>query len=271
MKMPIGKKLSRGLLAAGLITAGACVGRSAGAAVLYSTGFSSPTYTDGVLNSGADTTTPGQDGWLNTSGGGTNNITVQNSATNGFVTMTTTGQDVRHPLSGAVTSGSVYLDADVNVSAAQATGDYFIHLGDGGTSNFYARTYVKSSGTGYVMALGTSSGTPVTYGTTVLPFNQTQHILVRYDFVPGTGNDTGALFVNPTTADGSGDTPYVAATTIGTDATSISGVYLRQGTAGSAATLASVDNIAVNGIVPEPAALASIALFGLGLARRRRV
>jgi hypothetical protein len=267
----IGKRLSsKGLIAAALVAAGTCMASSAGAAVLYSTGFSSPTYSDGALNTNTDTTTAGQDGWLNTSGGGTNNITVSNTATNGIVSMTTSGQDVRHPLSGAVTSGSVYLDADINVSAAQATGDYFLHLGDGGTSNFYARTYIKAATGGYVMALGTSSGTAVTYGTTVLPFNQTQHILVRYDFVPGATNDTGALFVNPTTADGSGDTPYVAATTIGTDATSISGVYLRQGTAGSAATLASVDNVAVNGVVPEPAALASIALVGLGLARRRR-
>jgi len=264
------------LAAAAMIAAGACLARSAGAAVLYSTGFSSPTYVDGPLNNPSpttDTTTPGQDGWLNTNSGGTptvNPLSVSNSATNGIVSMATAGQDVRHPLSGAVTSGSVYLDADINVSAAQATGDYFIHLGDGGTSNFYARTYVKSSGTGYVMALGTSSGTPVNYGTTVLPFGQTQHILVRYDFVAGTGNDTGALFINPTTADGSGDTPYVAATTIGTDATSIAGVYLRQGSATQSATLASVDNIVVTGTVPEPASLGFIGAAALMLARRRR-
>jgi len=264
------------LVAAGLIAAASCMARPAGAAVLYSTGFSSPTYSDGPLNNpspATDTTTPGQDGWLNTNAGGAttlNPISVSNSATNGIVSMATAGQDVRHPLSGAVTSGSVYMDADINVSAAQATGDYFLHLGDGGTSNFYARTYIKSSGTGYVMALGTSSGTAVTYGTTVLPFGQTQHVLVRYDFVAGAANDTGALFINPTTADGSSDTPYVAATNIGTDATNIAGVYLRQGAAGSSATLSSVDNIMVTGNVPEPASLGLAGAAGLLLVRRRR-
>jgi len=239
------------------------------ASILYTTGFDAPTYTDGVLNSGADTTTPGQDGWLSTSGT-TNLINVSNTATNGIVTMTTSGQDVRHPLAGAVTSGSVYVDLDFSVSAAQATGDYFVHLGDGGTSNFNARTYVKSSGAGYVMALGTGAGTAVTYGATVLPFNTVEHALIRYDLVPGLLNDTGALYINPTTSDGSGDTPYVTATTIGTDATSIAAVYLRQGSATAAATLAEVDNITVNGTLPEPSCLGLLAAAGLFAIRRRK-
>jgi trimeric autotransporter adhesin len=166
-----------------------------------------------------------------------------------------------------VTSGSVYLTANITVGAAQSTGDYFLHLGDGGTSNFYARTYIKSSGTGFVMALGTSSGTPVTYGTTVLDFATSYTILVRYDFVAGAANDTGALFINPTTADGSGDTQYVAATTTGTDASSISSVNLRQGTSSNAPT---VTINSINVAIPEPGT-ALLGSFGLlALLRRRR-
>jgi hypothetical protein len=240
--------------------------------VLYSTGFSTPTYTDGVLNAGTDTTTPGQDGWINTSGGGTNNIPVSNTATNGIVSLTTSGQDVRRLFNGGVTvtSGSVWLEADITVSAAQATGDYFLHLSDGGTSNFNARTYIKSSGAGFVMALGTGAGTP-TYGTTVLNFGTTYHILDRYDLVSGTTNDTGALYVNPVTMDGSGDTPYVTATTIGIDATTIAAVALRQGT-GTAAPTLTVDNIeAFTTPVPEPSTMALLSVAGVAaLVRRRR-
>jgi hypothetical protein len=247
--------------------------QAAQATPLFSTGFDSPTYSNGVLNPGTDTTTPGQDGWLSSSGT-TNLIPVSNAAVNGVVSLTTSGQDVRRPFdAGAtVTSGSVAFDADVTVSAAQATGDYALHLTDGGTSNFYARTFFKSSGTGYVMGLTTSSlVAPITvnYGTTVLDFGTTYHILSRYDFVPGLANDTGALFINSTTVDGSGDTPYVAATTTGTDATTIAAVALRQGSGTAAATL-TVDNFRAF-TVPEPGSIALLGVAAIGMLRRRRM
>jgi PEP-CTERM motif len=238
--------------------------------ILYSTNFNAPTYVDGPLNTNIDTITPGQDGWLNTSGGGTNNISVSNSASNGFVSLTTNGQDVRHLFNvGPITSTSVFFDADITVTAAQATGDYALHFSDGGTSLFYGRTYIRSSGSGFVMALGTSSGTAVNYGATELVFGQTYHILTRYDFVAGTGNDTGALFINPTTMDGSGDTPYVLATTIGLDAASINAIALRQGGATNSATL-TVDNFRAFSPVPEPSSLALAGLAGAALWFRRR-
>src|SRR5262249_10150075 len=87
----------------------------------FSTDFNAPTYSDGTLvtvSTATDTTTPGQNGWLNTSAGLTNPIQVSNTATNGIVSMTTSGQDVRHALTDSITSGSLYLDADFNVSAA---------------------------------------------------------------------------------------------------------------------------------------------------------
>src|SRR4051794_39655640 len=131
--------------------------------ILYSANFNSPTYTDGPLvnpPTATDTTTPGQDGWLSTSAGLTNQIQVSNTATNGLVSLGAAGgQDVRRLFNGAatVTSGSVYYDADVTVTSAAATGDYALHFSDGGTSNFYARAHFKSSGTGFVMGLSTSS------------------------------------------------------------------------------------------------------------------
>jgi len=237
----------------------ATVGSSHAVTVIFSTGFDSPTYADGGLI--------GQDNWAITGTSVVNPIGVANVATNGTIPLTTNGQDVNHALDTSYTTGSIYFSVDITVSAAQATGDYFLHFGDAGTSNFYARTFIKSSGAGYVMAVGTSSGTP-TYGTTVLPFNTMQTILVRYDFVSGATNDTGALFVNPTTADGSGDTPYVAATTVGIDAASISTIRLRQGTAANAPTLV-LDNLVVS--VPETSSGLLGALGLLGLLRRRRI
>lgn len=226
---------------------------------IYSTDFNSPTYGDGGII--------GQDGWI-LSNSVTNPINVANTATNGTVSLTTSGQDIRRVFTPTISTGSAYLKADITVGSAQSGGDYFLHLSDGGTSNLLARVYIKSSGAGFVMALGTSSGTSgLIYGSTELNFTTPYTLLARYDFVAGAANDTGALFINPTTDDGSGDAPYVPATTTGTDATVIGGIGLRQGTASTAPTVI-VDNLVVS--IPEP----STALLGtlglLGLLRRRR-
>lgn len=231
---------------------------SAGAStILYTTDFNAPTYSDGGLI--------GQDGWVLTNST-TNPINVANSGTDGTVTLVTSGQDIRRAFSPNHTSGSIYLKVEFTVASAQATGDYFVHLGDNGTSNFYARTYIRSSGTGFVMALGTSSGI-ATYGTTVLNFNTAYTLLARYDLNAGTANDTGALFINPVNELGVGDTAYVAATTIGTDATLINSVSLRQGTAANAPGV-TIDSITV--LVPEPSSALLGAIGFVGLLRRRR-
>jgi hypothetical protein len=253
------KSLSKYSILAALATlAGSTVANAT--TILESIDFNSPTYANGGLN--------GQDSWAAHSAAGTNPITVAGNPGNGFVSLTTSGEDDHRNFAPAVTSDSVYLSCDFSLSAA-STGDYFIHLGDGGSSLFYDRVFAKSSGTGFVMALGTSAGTTPTYGTTVLDFNTVYHMVARYDFVAGSGNDTGALFINPTDPILGGDNLYVAATTQGTDASSIAGVYLRQGAAASSATVSSVDNIVV-AVVPTPASLALLGLGGLVAGRRKR-
>ncbi|MEQ1825900.1 MAG: PEP-CTERM sorting domain-containing protein [Pirellula sp.] len=239
--------------------------QSVRADLLYSTNFNAPTYANGGLI--------GQDSWAITGASVVSPINVANAATNGNVALTTTGQDVNRGFA-STTSGSIFLSASIVVSAAQATGDYFLHLGDGGQTNFYNRVFARSSGAGFQMSLGTSSGATPNYGTTILNFNTEYNILARYDFVAGAANDTGALFINPNDPMGIGDTPYVVATTQGTDSALISSVNLRQGGATSSPSLI-IDNIAVNSIaaVPEPSSIGLLAigaLAGLFAVRKSR-
>jgi hypothetical protein len=234
--------------------------------ILFTTDFTTATTSNNPV---AYTDAPliGQNGWAITGTSVVNALAVTNSATNGQVNMTNNGQDVNRTFT-AVTSGSIFFNVAVNVSAA-LTGDYAIHFGDGGTSNFNARTYFKSSGTGFVLALTTSTGTPTNYGSTVLNFGTSYNLLVRYDLVSGTTNDTGALFVNPTTFDGSGDTAYITAQNIGTDATSISSFNLRQGTAANAPSLY-IDSVQVFTVTPEPTMIGLVSIVVLAAARVRQ-
>ena len=135
--------------------------------------------------------------------------------------MTTSGQDVRHPLADTITGNSAYLDADINVSAAQATGDYFIHLGDGGTSLFYARTYIKSSGAGFVMAysfvvslilgfaLHKTIGLRISADAEVEGIDSTEHSETAYDWGRLAGSFRSGLGMPAESSDGEEDKPAV--------------------------------------------------------------
>jgi hypothetical protein len=181
----------------------------------------------------------------------------------------TSGQDEYKAFPTAVAHNdgdNIELAFKVNVSAATAAGDYFIHLSNpaGTTTNFYERIFVKSSGTGYVLGLLDTSGTgTATYGSTVFDFNTSHAVDVVWNFVPGgTNNDTFAM-----TVDGS---PYLthAWTSATLEPTAIASVNLRQGGATTAGTM-QVDDITVSG-VPEPTSLAFVGVALTGLCFRRR-
>lgn len=200
----------------------------------------------------------------------------------GQVLLGTSGQDVEAPLSTAITSGSIYYGADIDVTAA-ASGDYFLHTRSTGSS-FAARLYAKADPSGgYDLGLGITSAAAATYGSTALTLGQTYHVVVRYDFVSGTSNDTAALYVNPTDAlDEGNDTPYVTAVqAAGTgDNSSSNNINFRQGGGNTAAPTVSVDNLIVStdfassaasaAPTPEPAGLAVLAVASLGITVRRR-
>jgi trimeric autotransporter adhesin len=249
------------ILTLGLV---ATIAASASATVVLSDSFS---YPDGSL--------VGQGGWILTGTSMTNPIQV----VSGQASLVTTGQDANEAFTAPVipTTGGIYTGVDLNLSAAQATGDYFMHLNDSATStNFNQRLFAKSSGSGYVLGLVETGGTGLTpvYGTNVLDFNHTYRVVVSWNFVPGDKNDTFAVYVDPASATESDNTAYLTKNwlSIYSEPAQLSTVNLRQGTASSAPTL-TVDNLVVgtafSEVIPEPATMVLLAVSCAGLLRRR--
>lgn len=190
---------------------------------------------------------------------------------NGLVVLTNTGQDAYAQLSSAVNTtagGSIFVGLDLNVTVAQATGDYFLHFCStvGGTSGFYDKVWAKSSGSGYVLGSQDNSGT-VTYGSTVLSFGTTYRLVTEEDFVSGPANDTFEFFVNPTDLSVAGNnTAYLNATWSGVtaEASTYAEINFRQGTA-SAAPSETVDNLIVSSTFSDVSAVPEPSIFALGL------
>ena len=161
------------------------------------------------------------------------------------VAIKTNGEDIGKPLPLNYRDNAVYASFLINVSAAQATGDYFFAFLDSALSgtNYRARTFIKSSGTGYKIGISKSGAvTAAGFYATDLNFNTTYQIVFKYTIIPGATNDSVKLFVNPvlgaaepTSASAEGlitETDITLSSTVG-----VGGVALRQGTASNAPTL----------------------------------
>jgi trimeric autotransporter adhesin len=214
----------------------------------------------------------GQGGWAQTSTSATTPIQVNG----GVVSIGSSGQDVYDPLSSPVTLSdgqSLYISLNINVSAAQATGDYFLHFAPtvGETSIFENRLELKSTAGGYLLGwLGTAGGGgTVAYGTSVLSLNTSYQVVLAYNYFSATTTSaTGAIYVNPTDPAVGNNTAYGTFAWSGTnpDIATIAEINLRQGSASAAPTL-KVDNLVVSELfsdvvsVPEPSS-AVLAAFG---------
>jgi len=181
--------------------------------------------------------------------------------------LTVTGQDVNKPLSTVVTSGPIYVAALVNISDAQAAGDYFFHLmKPGSTSPLVARVYVKKDTTvvpnqfkfGFMKG---STATNIQYTTNNYNFNTTHLIVLKYVVISGNTNDSAYLFINPPISnEGIPTLKAIDISQTDLDVTA-QAVALRQGTTTNAPTL-SIDEIRVatswndaigyTGIITEP-------------------
>jgi hypothetical protein len=183
------------------------------------------------------------------------------------------GQDEYAAFSSSVphTNGNaIFSGLTINLSAVQATGDYFFHLSDpvGTSTLFFQRLFAKSTTGGYLLGITETSGTGATtdYGTTVLNLNTSYRVAVDWSFVAGgTPNDTFKVYVDPTDNIEANNTAYVTHTwtSVSAEPGQLTAGNLRQGSGTAAPTLTADDLIVattfaeVTGI-PE----ASPALFG---------
>ena len=184
-------------------------------------------------------------GWSAVSGTNSNAITaaapgliypnLPSSGVGNAAALTTSGEDDRKSFSPTNTTGDVYTSFLVNVSAAQAAGDYFTAVGTtvGVTNSFFSRVFAKSSGSGFQLGIQKASTAPTSYFTNDLQFNTTYLVVTKLTRAAGAG--VASLWVNPSL--GGMEPAPQAENSTGSDATNIDSVYLRQGSAGSAATL----------------------------------
>jgi hypothetical protein len=196
-------------------------------------------------------------GWQAHSAGGTNAITITSpgltysgyngSGVGNAVSLTTSGEDDNRVFPSQ-TSGTVYMSALVNVSAASTTGDYFIHFAQNPVGTiFNGRVFVKSDGAGGILFGITKANGTAAYTSTSFALNTTYLVVVRYTIVAGATNDTAELYVNPDiTASAPPASPSATAGDVATaaDPASIGAVALRQGTGSSSPTVR-VDGIRV--------------------------
>ena len=162
---------------------------------------------------------------------------LPSSGVGNAASLTTSGEDDRKLLSSTNSSGSIYSSCLVNISAAQANGDYFYTLSSG-TTGFIGRVFARSSGSGFQLGILKSSGgtaTP-TYDTNVLSFGTTYLVATKISrLTTTTTDDVASLWVNPVLG-GSEPSPNVT-NSAGNDQANIDSVVLRQGSSGNAPTL----------------------------------
>lgn len=138
---------------------------------------------------------------------------------------------------GTINSGSVYVAALVKVTAANATGDYYLHFTQAGTT-FRGKLYVKALGEGFAFGVSKTSNTDVNYSSE-LALNNTHLIVIKYTFNSATTtDDVVQLFINPTVGNPE-PAPSLLPSDNATveDATQLTLIGLRQPSAASASTV----------------------------------
>ena len=197
-------------------------------------------------------------GWTQSGSTATNPVTIDSagltltqfpgSGVGNAAVLKTSGQDVYRSFA-ALNSGSVYLSFMLKVSSA-ATGDYFIALSPSALqTNYYGRLHIKASGGGFSVGLNKSNEVTggAVYGTTVIGFDTTVAVVMKYTFSAGDSNDVIDVYVMKDSLRlAEPGSPEIAAYAANTkaDAADLGYVTVRQGGASSAAALV-IDGINV--------------------------
>lgn len=163
-------------------------------------------------------------GYPGTSIGGSMSFTNTNSG------------DVNRKFTAVNATGAVYVSFLVNLSSALATEDYFFHVGPNTIGTvFRGRVFSRTNGAGWSVSLSKSSETNVD-DNTVLNFNQTYLMVLKYSFsTAAASDDVVSLYVYDAGIPGAepGSPLFTISNTgAGTtgDPTDIGSVAVRQGT-----------------------------------------
>lgn len=227
-----------------------------------------------VLASSVSTADP-TTGWTAYSGNNTNNIptaagnqlqaqypqgaalSASPAATSSQASLRTNGQDIYKPFTLPASATTIYTSAVVNVTAAQASGDYFLSLYDAGSGGnvIRSRVFARSTtgGINFGVSVGGSTNVAV-YSPTVYALNTPYLLVAKYETngtALTTNDDIISLFVigNSATPTSEPGTPTATSgpEAVGAATTGLNSVALRQGSASgaSAAPTVLVDNLRV--------------------------
>ena len=158
------------------------------------------------------------------------------------VTLNSTGQAVYRDGLNNVSTGSVYTSCMINVSNAQAAGDYFFSILPQGSTSIntsFQRVFIKSASSGYYkLGISKLADAPV-YGNDSFAIGTTVMVVMKYTFVPGANNDSCVLWgFNsgvPTTEPSSASA--IANGSALPDAPALGRYVLRQGVSSNAPTM----------------------------------
>jgi hypothetical protein len=195
-------------------------------------------------------------GWIPVSAWGTNGLYARatglthtgyaNSGIGNAVDMVASGEDSKRDLSAPVTAGNLYASFLINLkTAAKTAGGYITGFTSGATgSNYNLRFYVKSDSIGgFYMGIGRGT-TPATYSANRYAANTSYLVTMKYGFnTTALLNDTVGFYVHPTAStttvepEPAGYAVHNLGAGTGSDATELTSIFLRQGTATDSITL----------------------------------